>query len=153
MRIAARMHRSTYATTPHPVLAIDGTPLDVWLQSQTGEADILGLVPAQGWLVDETELALAWRRIEPGQEGCSTIVPLLICPDDADFSCTTVVVEQELRSDEVVWHRFGYAADLPRDQVGATVRWFRHDSALRFPRAEFTTALAELKRLTQEVWL
>lgn len=152
MDIAAAMYKTQHSKTLHPVLTIDGVSLDVWLHRQTHEQDILDLVPAQGWLMDNEDLALAWRRIRPYQENCSTIVPLLICPDDLDLTCTVVVVEQELMHQEILWHRFGMAFDQPGDQVGPSVKWFRNNASARFALGQFQSAIAELQRLTDHEW-
>lgn len=151
-RIAAAMHESSHAGAAHPVLTIDGVPLDQWIGRRANEPEVPDLVPAQGWLTDEADLALAWRRIESSQESCSTIVPLLICPDDADLNCSVLVAEQECTGDHIVWHRFGFAFDLPGDQVGATVKWFGQGVVARFPRPQFAVALAEFRRLVDAGW-
>jgi hypothetical protein len=151
--ITAAMHRSEHATAEHPVLLIDGSPLDVWLNQHTAEKDASDLVPAQGWLVDEKDLALAWRRLAAVAEDASIFVPLLICPDDVDFSCTVVVVEQEVRGDKVIWHRFGYDRSLAGDQVGTCIKWFDANTSVSFHRPEFVAAVSELRRLTDEEWI
>jgi hypothetical protein len=152
MSISALMHQTKFANSPHPVLAIDGLSLDIWLSSKINQPDILNLVPAQGWLLEDQDLETAWRRLTPYGEECSTITPLLICPDDMDFVCTTVVVEQEVTIDKIIWLRFGFAFDRPGDQVGATVKWFRENSSVRFNRSEFEQAVVQLKLLTDTEW-
>lgn len=146
--ISVLMHQSKFANSVHPVLAINGVSLDVWLNSKLNEPDILNLVPAQGWLIEDQDLEIAWRRLTPHEAGCSTIVPLLICPDDLDFGCTVVVAEQEVTTDEVIWRRFGFALDHLGDQVGATVKWFEFNVSVRFNRSDFQQAVIELKKLT-----
>jgi hypothetical protein len=110
-------------------------------------------VPAQGWLIDEEDLALAWRRILSIDLDHSTIVPLLICPDDMDLTCTVIVTEQTGTTDNVIWRRFGYDFSSFGDQVGATVKWFDHNLSLTFDKSEYVTAILEFKRLTDEVWV
>src|SRR5256885_12178179 len=51
--IEAVMHMSLYAKAPHPVLVVDGVPLELWLKEADcsavfGEDTVGGLVPAQG---------------------------------------------------------------------------------------------------------
>ena len=69
--VSATMHQSRHATSEHPVLAIDDKPIEQWLKSRlldlTDEDTINGLVPAQGWLMDEDELAIAWNLLAPAQ--------------------------------------------------------------------------------------
>jgi hypothetical protein len=60
--ITADMHQSHCARAPHPVLFIDGTPLERWVTgvifTRDGADSSDGLVPAQGWLLDEQELRM-----------------------------------------------------------------------------------------------
>ncbi len=152
MKITASMYQTQYSKNPHPVLTVDGASLDVWLSKEISEVNVLNLVPAQGWLIDEDDLALAWRRIRIYEENCSTIVPLLICPDDLDLSCTVVVVDQETSEQQITWHKFGFSFHSGRDQVGSSVKWFKDSPSATFGVDQFNTAIAELERLTNEVW-
>ena len=147
MKISALTYQTKFANSSHPVLAIDGVSLDVWLSSKTSQPEILNLVPAQGWLYEDEDLEIAWRRLSPNVEECSTIVPLLICPDDMDFWCTVVVAEQEVNVDTVIWQRFGFTCDRPGDQVGVSVKWFENNVSVQFNRSEFEEAVIELRRL------
>jgi hypothetical protein len=161
--IAAAMHQSKYTKSPHPVFLVDGDTLSLWLWQQLSRfgldhentlthAFIQDLVPAQAWLIDDDEMQTAWRRIKPGDVGLTTIVPLLICPDDVDFSCSIIVAEQSVMDDSIKWNRFGFAMDQPYDQVGATVRWFQAPCKTEFPKLEFIAALAYFQKLYDEEW-
>lgn len=152
MQIAATLYKTQYASNAHPVLTIDGLSLDVWLNQESSEPETLDLVPAQGWSFNEQDLVLAWRRLRPREEDCTTIVPLLICPDDLDFNCTVVVAEQETCGSSVVWRRFGFSLHSPGDQVGSSVRWFDKSPSATFDANQFNCAISELKRLTDEEW-
>jgi hypothetical protein len=149
MKISSLRYQTKFADSAHPVLAIDDVSLDVWLNSKLDQPDILDLVPAQGWLIDDQDLESAWRRLTPHKENCSTIVPLLICPDDLDFGCIVVVAEQEATTKEIIWRRFGFAFDHPGDQVGASVKWFEVNISVKFDRHEFEQAVIEFKELTK----
>ncbi len=151
MEISVAMYQSQFSNAPHPVLTIDGISLDVWLNMKTTEQDVLDLVPAQDWLSDRKDLVLAWQRITPNAETHSTIVPLLICPDDLDFYCTVVVVEQEVTDGQVIWHRFGFASDMPGEQFGTSVTWFKINASAIFQKEQFTNALVELNKLCEHV--
>lgn len=167
------MHQSKYADAPHPVFLIDGEPLNLWLSHQLSkieidcqdsffdpdtqnlvtaqrglsELQIQDLVPAQGWLIDDDEMKTAWRRIFPSDVGLTTIVPLLICPDDVDLTCSVIVVEQEISDDFVYWNRFGVAMDEPYDSVGATVRWLPEFRKAKFEKTAYHTALISFQTL------
>ena len=160
--ISVGMHQSTYATKPHPVFLIDGEPLNLWLSQQISTVainykdhffDIRDLVPAQGWLIDDDNMRTAWRRINPNGVGLTTIVPLLICPDDVDLTCSVIVVEQETSTDLIHWNRFGFALDNGYDSVGATVQWFKKFHQAEFQRSDYCTALISFQALCGETWI
>ncbi|MDW5429328.1 hypothetical protein R7J51_23650, partial [Acinetobacter baumannii] len=90
----------------------DNIPLNIWVHQNTHITDLAEtLVPAQGWLYDyDSELALsnAWKLLKPQtyeNVSISTVVPILICPDDLDLVCNVVMVEQVVSADQVVWAR------------------------------------------------
>jgi hypothetical protein len=47
------------------------------------------------------------RRFAPGEDGTSTLVPLLVCSDDMDFDCKVFMVEQVFADGVITWERFG----------------------------------------------
>lgn len=153
--ISATMYQSKHTRAPHPVLTIDSIPLANWIKGVVydgeGNDETNGLVPAQGWLIDDDDSNYAWRILEPVMENCSTIVPLLVCSDDMDLSCTVAVVEQVIRGDTVIWERFGRAVDTISGVITA-VDWNQMNQPVSFPRVQFQEALSEFKRLTEHEW-
>ena len=85
---------------PFSSLTIDGIPLNIWINKNNIIEEANTLVPAQGWLYDfENELSLsnAWKLLKPEASeygAVSTVVPILICPDDLDLVCSVIMVEQ-----------------------------------------------------------
>jgi hypothetical protein len=154
--IDAGMHQSRCTKAPHPVLLIDGAPLEMWVKGVIF-SDTIGtdsthtLAPAQGWLIDESELESAWYLLAPKDESSSTIVPIMICPDDMDMHCTVAVVEQQVDAQTVSWLRFGRATDV-RNGIVVSVAWVTPKQKAVFDKTAFRAAVAELKRLTQEEW-
>lgn len=143
---------------PFPILAIDNVPLNIWVHQNTHIIDSTeSLVPAQGWLYDyDSELALsnAWQLLKPEvykNGAVSTVVPLLICPDDLDLECSVIMVEQVVSADKVVWARFGRAFTHIHDVVTSVV-WETSPSAprLSFPFGEFEKAYDDLKELDKK---
>ncbi|MGC5703361.1 hypothetical protein J4P02_24490 [Pseudomonas sp. NFXW11] len=153
--IHAAMHHSKYTTAPHPVLTIDGVPLDRWIKGviydASGADDTEGLVPAQGWLIDDEHAKLAWQLLVPASEECSSIVPLLICPDDMDLSCTVAVVEQVVQGDKLIWERFGRAVAVTNGLV-TSVAWNANVQRAEFARQQFDEACAEFSRQMGHEW-
>ena len=149
--ISTIMHRFVYQTVDFPVLAIDGVPIQHWIKSQIfdqyGNDETHTLVPAQHWLSDDGEARTAWQLLDPANKG-STVVPLLVCPDDRDLSCTVVVVEQVTDAERVVWKRFG----LSTHNIGSVVTsvdWSDNEQHACFERKQFEEAFAEFKRLAR----
>lgn len=64
-----------------------------------------GLCPA--WDMDLEwwgEVRFVWKLIDMD----SVPLPLLLCPEDADFSCIVIVADVEKTKDFVYWNRIGY---------------------------------------------
>lgn len=148
--ISTIISRPKFASTEQPVLAIDNVPVYKWVKSQIYDADgndhTHTLVPAQTWLYDENESRIAWQLLEPSHEG-STVVPLLVCPDDMDLSCTVVVVEQIVDKQTVEWRRFGLSINHI-NAVVTSVRWSESAQRAIFDRSQFEKAFQEFKRLS-----
>lgn len=143
---------------PFPILAIDNIPLNIWMHQNARVIDDMNdLVPAQGWLYDhDSELALsnAWKLLKPEayeNVAISTVVPILICPDDLDLTCSVIMVEQIVSADQVVWARFGYAFNHIHDVVTSVV-WKTSTSVpqLSFSLSEFEKAYNDLKELDKK---
>jgi len=144
---------------PFPILAIDGIPLNIWINKNTNIIEETNtLVPAQGWLYDfENNLALsnAWRLLKPETSeygAVSTIVPILICPDDLDLVCSVIMVEQVVTESEVIWIRFGRAWANIHDLVTSVI-WEKPFSSpvLTFKFCNFEKAYNDLKSLDM-IW-
>lgn len=152
--ISAVKHKAPVATEEYAVLAIDGLPIYDWIKSGISDRDgrdTTGkLVPAHVWLIDDDEARIAWKLLEPDTNG-STVVPLLVCPDDRDLSCSVVVVEQVVGDTVVEWKRFG----LSRNHINGVVTcvdWNHATQSATFDRAQFEQAVLEFRRLAPDFW-
>jgi hypothetical protein len=148
--ISTIISKPKFASIEQPVLAIDGVPVYQWVNSQIfdadGNDDTHILVPAQTWLYDEDESRIAWELLEPTHEG-STVVPMLVCPDDMDLNCTVVVVEQIVDKQTVEWRRFGLSINHINSVV-TSVRWSESEQCAIFDRTQFEEAVLDFKRLS-----
>ncbi len=145
-KIEAMKYQGPYAGTPYLMFSTDGTPLDTWLQEHTGDQTYVGLIPALTELTDERQLKVAWERIIPTSR--SPIAPILICPDDLDFWCTTVVAEIcKENEEEVCWRRLGFNTTPPYhpEDLGTAVRWIEGVGPLRFGRAEYILCIEQFR--------
>lgn len=150
--IATKISKPKFASAEQPVLAIDGVPIYQWISSLIFDADgsdaTNTLVPAQTWLYNEDESRIAWKLLEPTYEG-STVVPLLVCPDDMDLNCTVVVVEQIVDKQTVEWRRFGLSSNHINGVI-TSVRWSKLGQHAIFDRTQFAEAFLEFKRLSPD---
>jgi hypothetical protein len=144
-RLSVESFQSKHCLEPHPVLTIDGQPLDLWLVERTGQVRIEGLYPlvlSDRW---PENTALAWHRLRPRRQGQHVTVPLLVCPDCLDFGCTTLVVQQQKMADAVVWHRFGVCSSAHHLRLGQEVTWFDRAVSARFGLEAFGAAVQALQ--------
>lgn len=143
--------------TRHLCIYINGQMLDE-IVSQKEDGSYLGLIPA--WLnyyeeqypPSKKEKEYVWRQAKLG-EGKKTL-PILLCPDDFDFSCTVIVVEAEQQGNTVVWHRFGadvtgYStgeSTLPA-YIGKKVEWFKGIGPYTFSKEEYLCCVGAFREL------
>jgi hypothetical protein len=122
---------------------IDGYWLDEKLDELYPDHMFKGLIPT---LVDkmenEAEKAIVWKRILPGEDE-TAICPILMCPDDNDFSCTLIVAEIRLSGDLVIWERIGIdkTMDMDAEKVGSVVEWLDKFGKLVFLRQDYLSML------------
>lgn len=77
-------------------------------------------------------------------------MPILLCPDDFDFSCTVIVVEVVCIEDKVIWRKFGidttsFEIDeiaLPK-YIGKNVDWFANIGPFEFSRTEYLLCVTQ----------
>jgi hypothetical protein len=139
----------------HLCIFINGTRLDEILSKI--EADFFGLVPSlldwydEGFPPSAKEKQYVWSQAK--LEGGTRILPILLCPDDFDFSCTTIVVEVIDSGETVLWNRFGVdvtefssdEAELPK-YIGKKVNWFPDVKPFVFSKSEYLKCIGSFER-------
>ena len=149
---------------PYPTFLVDLEPIGSWFSQRFSKIDIQGegyfievdietLVPAQGWLINDNEMETAWDRITPSYVGLTTIVPLLICDGDVNFSCVVFVVEQEVSDEFIDWCRVGFSMDYRQNRVGGSVKWLDTPCNAKFQKTEYIDALDRFKKLCDTEWV
>lgn len=140
--IKAMYGLSPYCSKEHLCIYVNGIRLDELLS----EADkyCLGLVPSLLDWYDERlkEKQYVWNQVK--LENGTKILPIMLCPDDFDFACTTIVVEVIDDNETVIWNRFGvditeFSVDeleLP-NYIGKEVEWFSNIKSFVFPKADY----------------
>ena len=133
------------------MIFIDEVPLSELLEKLEPDSEAAGLVPAWlDWMVDEREQAAVWERMMPPARG-TVAVPVLVCPDDLDFSCSVVIADVEAEPDQIRWCRLGLDAtgsDDP-DRVGERVHWFEGVPAFVFKRDDYEACVKAFQDATR----
>ncbi|MCR8556750.1 hypothetical protein KXD93_03820 [Mucilaginibacter sp. BJC16-A38] len=120
-------------------IKIDGEWLDEKLdQFYPGEM-YKGTIPTLLFAIEiDTESKIVWNRILP-HLNTTSICPILMCPDDRDFSCTLIVAEIECINDVVKWRRIGLdtTKDWQPENIGSEVKWFVKIPPYEFAKFEY----------------
>ena len=158
-KIETRKRYSIYKIydIPYDEIYIDDVSLDELIEKIMPNNQIRGLVPAtSGWFEDEKDEEIVWERIIPS-EGMKSICPILICPDDQDYYCTTIVVEIENTKDRIFWNRFGYNKKYEFRKyatIGIEVDWFLGFERMEFDYSEYVNVMRTIKenRISETTW-
>jgi hypothetical protein len=130
-------------------IQIDNKFLDELLDELYPEKSYRGLIPTLLPMGKEEEDRIIWERILPNN-GYITLCPILMCPDDIDFSCTIIIAEIENKNDKIIlWNKIGlnktdiYHKKFFRkfkyrpEKIGQKVEWFNKIVTLIFSKNEY----------------
>lgn len=126
---------------------IDGFWLDEKLGELYPDCMYKGLIPTLvDWMERKDEKEVVWKRIFPNKNETS-ICPILMCPDDNDFSCTIIVAEITNHGDFVKWNRLGLdiTKEWEAEKIGSKVEWFDKINELSFEISEYLKMLENFK--------
>lgn len=117
-------------------IKIDGEWLDEKLEQLYPGEMYKGTIPTLLFAMEiDAESKIVWNRISPVLNTVN-VCPILMCPDDRDFSCTIIVAEVECFNDTVKWHRIGL--DITKDwqagSIGSEVKWFDKIPSFEFSK-------------------
>lgn len=148
--IEVKNENTPYCCNEHLCIFINGIRLDIILSDV--DENYFGLVPSLLNWYDESSLSsikekqYIWSQAK--LESGIKILPILLCPDDFDFSCTTIVVEVIDNNKTVSWSRFGVditefsadEVDLPK-YIGKKVNWFTKIKPFVFLKNEYSDCI------------
>jgi len=135
------MTTTEYVNGEHLMIFVDNIRFDKWLCNKKDNNDYMNLIPAWlGWLFDPKEQEYVWAKTRLS-ESETTIVPILVCPDDLDFSCTVVVCEVRYTDETVQWRKIGIDMTGFPSYIGKNIEWFKNVPSLEFPRKQYETCL------------
>jgi hypothetical protein len=138
-------------------IEIDGYWLDEKLDELYPNNMYKGLIPTLLFAMEiEQEKDIVWKRISPNNN-TKEICPILLCPDDCDFSCTLIVAEIEKGDGIINWHRMGIDKTTEFDayKVGSNVDWFDKIEPLQFDKSEYQVMIEKFKnqfQIDEENW-
>jgi len=127
---------------------IDGYWLDEKLDELYPNNMYKGLIPTLVyWMEREDEKNIVWKRILPN-ENETTICPILMCPDDNDFSCTLIVAEIRNCGQIIQWKQIGIdkTKEWEAEKVGSTVEWFNKLQELNFSKQDYLAMIEIFKQ-------
>lgn len=122
---------------------IDGYWLDEKLDELYPNNMYKGLIPTLVyWMEREDEKEVVWKRVLP-KENETTICPILMCPDDNDFSCTLIVAKIQNCGDLIQWKQIGLdkTKEWEAEKVGSTVEWLDKFKELNFSKNDYLNML------------
>lgn len=147
--IKAARHQAKFSRNACAWLLIDDVGIEKWLAEHLADEQVSFLGLSLIWLINDAEEALAKRRFTPGEDGSSTVVPLLVCSDDMDFGCTVLVAEQVVQGDSLSWIRFGWSLSEGLE-VGAQTRWISGSQPVEFALEDFHCALEDFATILSD---
>lgn len=115
--ISVEKFKTKYVAEEHSVIVIDGTPLDLLLHDKYPDNLFLGLVPTIiDWFNLKIEADFVQHCFDENRD--VKVLPILMCPDDCDLSCTLIVAEVVEASNELIkWKRIGVNRSIPTETI------------------------------------
>ncbi len=116
-----------------------------------------GLVPTLSFAMEiAAERKVVWERILP-KEGIISNCPILMCPDDNDFSCTLMIAAIENKGDRIEWQRLGLdqTQESETERVGTRVKWLEKIEPFVFEKQNYLQLIADFKKqfmIDQKAW-
>ena len=131
-------------------IKIDGTFIDELVDKSYPGYDYKGTVPTLiFWMQLENERKIVWNRILP-RNNETTVCPILMCPDDCDFSCTIIVARITRTNSQIIWEQLGSNLTQTTFQtpqlIGTEVEWFDEIEPMTFELSDYEQMIADFYR-------
>lgn len=109
-----------------------------------------GLIPTLLYGLINKEEEIVWSAILPSK-GEVAICPILMCPDDYDFSCTLIVAEIENYGTFIQWKRLGidYQTEWFNSEIKYDIRWFSDFNTLNFECEDYRKMILHFREQYQ----
>ncbi|MDR1239536.1 MAG: hypothetical protein LBK27_05445 [Treponema sp.] len=139
-------------------IQIDSNFLDEIIDEKYPEKGYKGLIPALLPMESEKESAIVWQRILP-ENGKKTLCPILMCPDDCDFTCIIIKAEIENKNNKMIyWNKIGinktnvWQKKSPNKKykyepelIGNNVEWFEEIKLMEFSIDDYVNMIQLFK--------
>jgi len=146
--IEAKLDKSDYEIYDDFLnIKIDGEWLDEKLGQLYPDEMYRGTIPTLLFAMEvDAESKIVWNRIFPDLNA-KTVCPILMCPDDNDFSCTLIIAEIENNGKCITWNRLGVdiTKDWDPEKIGSEVRWFDGILPLQFTIDTYSSMIQAFK--------
>lgn len=105
-----------------------------------------GLIPTLLYGLMSKEEEIVWKTILPNK-GEVALCPILMCPDDYDFSCTLIVAEIENYGSFIQWKRIGFDKQTKwfDDEIKYDIDWFSDFQSLNFEIDDYQKIIQDFK--------
>ncbi|MBU3012300.1 hypothetical protein KO506_12865 [Polaribacter vadi] len=146
--IKVEIDKSEYNADDFANYRIDNFWLDEKLEELYPEKFYGGTIPTLLFGMEiPKEKEVVHKRILPNENEIS-ICPILMCPDDCDFSCTLIVAEIQNCGNIIKWNKIGIdrTTEFEAEKVGSKVEWFDKLNGFEFTKIEYDQMLAEFKK-------
>ncbi len=148
-RIEVKLDKSEYDIYDDYVnYLIDNCWLDEILEEVYPNESYGGIIPTLLYGMQcKKEEEIVWNRILP-ELNQTTICPLLMCPDDCDFSCILIVAEIENLGNTIKWKRLGVdeTEETDPNKVGTSVNWLDKIECFEFKIEDYKLMISDFKK-------
>lgn len=132
-------------------LMVDGILINEWLAELVGKNTELKNLGIKELVLSlnldlYSDTKIVWYYLGQLDDGNVSYVPLLVCPDDNDLSCTVIATEQYVINGHVKWKRFGWLKSFIQQQNPDTIDWFETIPELTFERDNFKNVFGQFKK-------
>ncbi|WP_350289133.1 hypothetical protein [uncultured Croceitalea sp.] len=146
--IKVEIDKSEYEADDFANYRIDNYWLDEKLEELYPDKFYGGTIPTLlfGMEIPQEEKVVKKRILPEVNE--TTICPILMCPDDLDFSCTLIVAEIQNCENTIKWNRIGIdkTTEFEPEKVGSQVKWFDKMNKLEFTKTDYLKMLSDFEK-------
>ncbi|EGK00146.1 hypothetical protein [Dysgonomonas gadei] len=105
-----------------------------------------GLIPTLLYGLMDKEEEIVWKTILPSK-GEISVCPILMCPDDYDFSCTLIVVEIENYGSFIQWKQLGIDKRTKwfDDEIRYDINWLPELQSLNFEFKDYQKMIQDFQ--------